>query len=268
MMRALDQARQACGGHGFLHSSRLNELRDSFDPSQTFEGENHMILQQTSNILLDWARTGRSGTTPMNTFEMLNTKEHERFKNFGKDIIDDVLHAYRWLIVYYLNETKRSFDELMKENGNNTFDARNRSQARTGRSGTTPMNTFEMLNAKEHERFKNFGKDIIDDVLHAYRWLIVYYLNETKRSFDELMKENGNNTFDARNRSQVHKAQMLGIAYAEHTAIQWAADIYRQLDNPQISQVINSPNSIFTYFYHKKRIHLCFIAFLSGYAIH
>ncbi|PIO55784.1 hypothetical protein TELCIR_22828, partial [Teladorsagia circumcincta] len=51
-VEALGEARRACGGHGFLHSSRLNELRDSFDPSQTFEGENYMILQQTSNILL------------------------------------------------------------------------------------------------------------------------------------------------------------------------------------------------------------------------
>lgn len=32
--------------------SRLNTLRDDNDPSQTFEGENFMILQQTSNILL------------------------------------------------------------------------------------------------------------------------------------------------------------------------------------------------------------------------
>ncbi|VDM71605.1 unnamed protein product [Strongylus vulgaris] len=31
---------------------------------------------------------------------------------------------------------------------------------------------------------------------------------------------------------------MLGMAYAEHTAIKWAADTYRQLDNPQISQVL------------------------------
>ncbi|KAE9416997.1 hypothetical protein Angca_004361 [Angiostrongylus cantonensis] len=51
-VEALSEARRACGGHGYLYCSRLNELRDSFDSSQTFEGENDMILQQTSNVLL------------------------------------------------------------------------------------------------------------------------------------------------------------------------------------------------------------------------
>lgn len=35
----------------FLTCSRLNDLRESFDPSQTYEGENNMILQQSSNII-------------------------------------------------------------------------------------------------------------------------------------------------------------------------------------------------------------------------
>ncbi len=36
----------------FLKCSRLNDLRNDYDPSQTFEGENHMVIQQTSNYLL------------------------------------------------------------------------------------------------------------------------------------------------------------------------------------------------------------------------
>ncbi|KHJ89041.1 Acyl-CoA oxidase [Oesophagostomum dentatum] len=162
-VQALDQARQACGGHGFLQSSRLNELRDSFDPSQTFEGENHMILQQTSNILLEWSRK---------------------------------------------------------------------------QGGPGPMKTFEMLKTKEPMKFKEFGNDIIEDVLKAYRWLIVYYLNETKNAFDEQVRENANDIFDARNNTQVHRAQMLGIAYAEHTAIQWAVDTYKEIEDMQIRQVL------------------------------
>uniref|UniRef100_A0A8R1EDW2 Acyl-CoA oxidase C-alpha1 domain-containing protein n=1 Tax=Caenorhabditis japonica TaxID=281687 RepID=A0A8R1EDW2_CAEJA len=51
-VEALAEARKACGGHGLMHMSRLNTLRDDNDPSQTYEGENFMILQQTSNILL------------------------------------------------------------------------------------------------------------------------------------------------------------------------------------------------------------------------
>ncbi|VDN36969.1 unnamed protein product [Cylicostephanus goldi] len=152
----------------FLHSSRLNELRDSFDPSRTFEGENFMILRQASNIMLEWTRAGKSDS-PMKNFEMLNNKQPQRFKNFGEDIIE----------------------------------------------GEFPLvHTFENSETE------------FADVLHAYRWLIVYYLNETRESFDEWMKANGGDTFEARNRSQ-----------AEHTAIQWAAHTYRELEDPRIRQV-------------------------------
>lgn len=65
-VNALAEARAACGGHGwgeggggekrvpyrFLYISRLNELRDTYDPSQTFEGENNILVQQASNYLL------------------------------------------------------------------------------------------------------------------------------------------------------------------------------------------------------------------------
>ncbi|EYC45869.1 hypothetical protein Y032_0414g1028 [Ancylostoma ceylanicum] len=160
-VEALDEARKACGGHGFLHCSRLNELRDSFDPSQTFEGENFMILQQTSNILLEKL----SGAAPMKTFEMLMQKD-------------------------------------------------------------------------EPPSFKGFGKDINEDILNAYKWLITYYLNETKHAYEGLVRENGNDTFTARNETQVHRAQLLSIAYAEHTIIQWAVDAIREIDDPRIVQVL------------------------------
>ncbi|EYC45867.1 hypothetical protein Y032_0414g1028 [Ancylostoma ceylanicum] len=178
-VEALDEARKACGGHGFLHCSRLNELRDSFDPSQTFEGENFMILQQTSNILL------------------------EKFPAF-----------------------------LCHNHETSVFHARTR-------SGAAPMKTFEMLMQKdEPPSFKGFGKDINEDILNAYKWLITYYLNETKHAYEGLVRENGNDTFTARNETQVHRAQLLSIAYAEHTIIQWAVDAIREIDDPRIVQVL------------------------------
>ena len=44
----------------YLFASRLNDLRDSFDPSQTFEGENNILVQQSSNYLLGQKRAVRA----------------------------------------------------------------------------------------------------------------------------------------------------------------------------------------------------------------
>lgn len=45
----------------FLYISRLNELRDTYDPSQTFEGENNILVQQASNYLLSQKKQVRMG---------------------------------------------------------------------------------------------------------------------------------------------------------------------------------------------------------------
>ncbi|KJH51735.1 acyl-CoA dehydrogenase, middle domain protein [Dictyocaulus viviparus] len=124
---ALSEARRSCGGHGFLHCSRLNELHDSFDPSQTFEGENNMIIQQTSNILLAKVRS-YSKSSPMKTFDFLNENSPPFKGEFSANIVEDVADAYKWIIRYYLNRTIKEYEAVLDACNGDAFAARNHTQ--------------------------------------------------------------------------------------------------------------------------------------------
>ncbi|KAF1757214.1 hypothetical protein GCK72_013669 [Caenorhabditis remanei] len=125
-VESLGEARKACGGHGFLHMSRLNTLRDDNDPSQTFEGENFMILQQTSNILLGKVSSIGTINTPMSTMSFLNSNP-SKFSSWSSNPVDDALSAYRYL-TYHLLQTTSSEAKKLKGAGKNSFEVRNEIQ--------------------------------------------------------------------------------------------------------------------------------------------
>ncbi|GMR45229.1 hypothetical protein PMAYCL1PPCAC_15424, partial [Pristionchus mayeri] len=122
---ALAEARAACGGHGFLFISRLNELRDSYDPTQTFEGENNVLLQQASNYLLSQKKKGIL-TTPMGSGNFLKSRPSS-FVGWKEDTYENVTSAYEWLLHYLLVKTQEELDEHRK-NGKDAFTAQNETQ--------------------------------------------------------------------------------------------------------------------------------------------
>ncbi|XP_054816579.1 acyl-coenzyme A oxidase 3, peroxisomal-like [Prosopis cineraria] len=51
-MRILQECREACGGQGYKTENRVGHLMGEYDVQSTFEGDNHVLMQQVSKALL------------------------------------------------------------------------------------------------------------------------------------------------------------------------------------------------------------------------
>uniref|UniRef100_A0A8D0L280 Acyl-coenzyme A oxidase n=1 Tax=Sphenodon punctatus TaxID=8508 RepID=A0A8D0L280_SPHPU len=129
------ECREACGGHGYLAMNRLGDIRNDNDPNCTYEGDNNVLLQQTSNYLLSWVNSKHHApiTSPLGSLNFLEDYNHILGQKFTASSVEDCmdssvpLAAYKWLVCYLLRE---SFQKLkqQKQTGSSDFEARNNSQ--------------------------------------------------------------------------------------------------------------------------------------------
>ncbi|XP_040602894.1 peroxisomal acyl-coenzyme A oxidase 3 isoform X3 [Mesocricetus auratus] len=135
--RGIQECREACGGHGYLGINRLGDLRNDNDPNCTYEGDNNVLLQQTSNYLLSLLehrlQDGAAFTSPLKTVDFLEAYPGilgQKFMGSSKaDWLDSaaLLAAYRWLVCYLLQGSHQKFCQEKKSTGSD-FEARNNSQ--------------------------------------------------------------------------------------------------------------------------------------------
>nr|XP_012328946.1 peroxisomal acyl-coenzyme A oxidase 3 isoform X1 [Aotus nancymaae]XP_012328947.1 peroxisomal acyl-coenzyme A oxidase 3 isoform X1 [Aotus nancymaae]XP_012328948.1 peroxisomal acyl-coenzyme A oxidase 3 isoform X1 [Aotus nancymaae]XP_012328949.1 peroxisomal acyl-coenzyme A oxidase 3 isoform X1 [Aotus nancymaae] len=140
--QGIQECREACGGHGYLAINRLGVLRDDNDPNCTYEGDNNVLLQQTSNYLLGLracrVQDGACFRSPLKSVDFLDSYPgilDQRFEvSSVADCLDSAvaLAAYKWLVCYLLRETHEKFNQE-KRSGSDDFEARNNCQVFHGR---------------------------------------------------------------------------------------------------------------------------------------
>ncbi|XP_049742638.1 peroxisomal acyl-coenzyme A oxidase 3 isoform X2 [Elephas maximus indicus] len=160
VQRGIQECREACGGHGYLAVNRLGELRDDNDPNCTYEGDNNVLLQQTSNYLLglldDRTRDGARFESPLKTVDFLEGYPGILSQRFTCPSVGDgwdttvSLEAYRWLVCYLLQESARELSR-QRSLGSSDFDARNNSQVYHCRSLALAFMEFTVA-----QRFHDF----------------------------------------------------------------------------------------------------------------
>lgn len=133
---AIQDCREAAGGHGYLKVAGFGALRNDNDPNCTYEGENNVLLQQTSNWLLSIRRTGYSHfaeSSPLKSAQFLNTFDtiirQKSNWNSSQEALNpqNILDALDWLVAWLLEKTHNYTIELQQK-GLNQFNVRNNTQ--------------------------------------------------------------------------------------------------------------------------------------------
>uniref|UniRef100_A0A8C3IPB6 Acyl-coenzyme A oxidase n=1 Tax=Chrysemys picta bellii TaxID=8478 RepID=A0A8C3IPB6_CHRPI len=135
--QAAQECREACGGHGYLAMNRLGDIRNDNDPNCTYEGDNNVLLQQTSNYLLSWVNAKHQDkapiASPLGSVNFLEDYNHILGQKFTASSVEDCmdssvpLAAYKWLVCYLLRESVLKLSHE-KQSGSSDFEARNNSQ--------------------------------------------------------------------------------------------------------------------------------------------
>ncbi|XP_033226187.1 peroxisomal acyl-coenzyme A oxidase 3-like [Belonocnema kinseyi] len=133
---AIRECREACGGHGYHKAANLGDMAANHEPTVTYEGDNNVLVQQTSNwILRQWVdlQNGTGTESPLASVHfLLNGPDILKNKftlNGKKDLMSLVFvrDAYEWLITWLVVEMQRKFDEGIAQ-GLDNFTARSRLQ--------------------------------------------------------------------------------------------------------------------------------------------
>ncbi|XP_055597144.1 peroxisomal acyl-coenzyme A oxidase 3-like [Uranotaenia lowii] len=139
---AIQEAREACGGHGYLKAANLGELRNNHDPSCTYEGDNNVLGQQASNWLLRQWKNSKV-ESPVGSANFIERRESILGNNFESmlkagcvlESTEFITHCFEWLMCWLLTSTEKQID-ASSANGSDRFTARNESQVYRARDLT------------------------------------------------------------------------------------------------------------------------------------
>jgi len=132
--RATQEAREACGGHGYLVVNRIGKLRNENDARCTYEGDNNCILMQTSNYLLQCygeARKGKISMAPHGSIDFLTRLTDIESTTCTLNTAADITPAFikttmQWLVIYLLKKSSEKFTQQCSTS--DEFTAKNNSQ--------------------------------------------------------------------------------------------------------------------------------------------
>uniref|UniRef100_T1J6M7 Acyl-coenzyme A oxidase n=1 Tax=Strigamia maritima TaxID=126957 RepID=T1J6M7_STRMM len=147
----LQQARECCGGHGYLKSAGIGDLRNDNDSLITLEGDNNILLLQISKLLISAYQKKMEGTdveAQFGLYDFLDNMDQtlktkcDNTNNLASP--NGILKAYNWLICYLLAETVSKLNQKMST-GFSMIDAFNTTHTYHGKSLAIVFSEFLII---------------------------------------------------------------------------------------------------------------------------
>ncbi|KAK6637956.1 hypothetical protein RUM44_008379 [Polyplax serrata] len=135
--KGMQECREACGGHGYLKATRLGDLRNDNDANCTYEGENSVLIQQTSKWLLGFYTeymNKKQISSPLGSVNFINHCHDILKTKFTSQSIEEIsrpenlIKAYDWLVCWMLKITAERLEQNRVKH-KDKFTAFNESQA-------------------------------------------------------------------------------------------------------------------------------------------
>ncbi|XP_067125068.1 peroxisomal acyl-coenzyme A oxidase 3-like [Centruroides vittatus] len=133
---AIQESREACGGHGYMKASGLGILRNDNDVNCTYEGDNNVLLLQIGNYLLNIKRkkdeenfqpSQSSSISFLNNYDKISKQKFLINKMEELLNMEVILQIYSWLVSNLLQRSYEKYNSYLSE-GKSFFYARNNSQ--------------------------------------------------------------------------------------------------------------------------------------------
>ena len=148
---AIQESREACGGHGYLKASRLGELRNDHDANNTYEGDNTVLLQQTSNYLIRRYKEKCKGaviSSPLSSIDYIHNLDSILKSKIKYDVaenVESIIAAYQFVVCWYLVKSEKKLKNELAKHNNDLFTARSQSQVYYLRSLSTSYFECDVL---------------------------------------------------------------------------------------------------------------------------
>ncbi|KPJ19117.1 Peroxisomal acyl-coenzyme A oxidase 3 [Papilio machaon] len=287
---------QQSSGKCLITTSALGELRNDNDANCTYEGENSLLLQQTSNWLLAvWPRRHQLSPSdhPLTSLNFLENADHILTNTCPWTKVEDmmepanIIEMYRWLTAYTLKTTYEKVESL-KAAGRDNFQAKNESQPYNATTLSIVYGENFILNhfyktAKDFHDLecrkvllqlvslygvflleKHLATFYIVNIIEMYRWLTAYTLKTTYEKVESL-KAAGRDNFQAKNESQPYNATTLSIVYGENFILNHFYKTAKDFHDLECRKVLLQLVSLYGVFLLEKHLATFYIGgYLSG----
>ncbi|XP_037044871.1 peroxisomal acyl-coenzyme A oxidase 3-like [Bradysia coprophila] len=179
---AIQEAREACGGHGYLKAANLGELRNNHDACVTYEGDKNVLGQQASNWLIrQWEKDVESPAGTANFIKNRNEISGFNFENILKrwDVksFEFIICCYEWLMCWLLQSISKTMAEKV-EQGVDRFAARNNVQAYKARDLTRAYAEYYALKSFQKRLTKSDVTPDVQPYLHTIFLIYGYWCRD------------------------------------------------------------------------------------------